>query len=903
MKSNRHHIGLNDSQVYENRRLYGNNVLSEPVKESLWKQLGEKFADPLIIVLLVAMGLSVIASIYEFVNGAGFSVFLEPLGIMIAVALAIGIAFWFELSADKKFEILTKEEEEQMVKAMRNGNCKLVRRRDIVVGDIVLLDVGDEIPADGLLLEGVSLYVNESTLTGEPSARKTTNASDFVKDATYPSNILLRGTTVIDGNGVMKVTMVGDKTEYGKAYKGSHIDNKIKTPLNMQLDRLSKIITYLSYGFSALIIVGRGWQLFQMADGEGLIEIARYILDTLMIAVTLIVVAVPEGLPMSVSVSLALSMRRMLATNNLVRKMHACETMGAATVICTDKTGTLTQNQMRVCEFVGHSERLPREMLAKIIGICSTANLDFSSVPVKSVGNPTEAALLLWLNDQDLDYRQIREGAEVVNQLAFSTVNKYMATLVAHSETENLLLVKGAPEIVLGYCSKAIVDNNAVALSDELVDEYQAQLSRCQDKAMRTLGFAYAYVPTSVVPIVDGKLVYGDLISLGFAGISDPVRSDVSEAVDECLNAGIKVKIVTGDTPSTACEVARQIGLWTDEDDEHSHITGTDFSVLSDEEAMKRASEIKIMSRARPMDKARLVDMLQRSGEVVAVTGDGTNDAPALKLAQVGLSMGDGTNVAKQASAITILDSSFKSINRAVLWGRSLYRNIQRFLMFQLTINVAACFIVLLGAFIGVESPLTVTQMLWVNLIMDTFAAMALASLPPEESVMKESPRKADSHIISRRMFVTISHIGMTFVVLQLALFGILQRYDIQDVRQIYDAIIGNIEPSGYGLTNYESAIFFTFFVMLQFWNLFNAKAFLSKYSAFAHIHKCPSFLLIAAVILFGQILIVSIGGDMFNVAPLSLTDWIWIVILTSVCLIMGELARLIRAIYLLIIK
>lgn len=901
----RHHTGLTDTQVFESRKRYGNNELTPPKKESSWLLLMEKFKEPLIVILLVAMTLSLVVSFYQYFEGTeGFSIFLEPIGIFFAVVLAIGVGFLFEQSANKKFDILNQEGESQPVKVIRNGNYSSISKCDIVVGDIVLLDIGDEVPADGILLEAVSLHINESVLTGEPVIRKTVNSQDFLQDATYPSDRVLRGTTVVDGHGIMKVTMVGDRTEYGKVYEGSQIDNKVKTPLNIQLERLSSIITWISYIIAGLIILGRLILFFTGNVDYSITEIGRYILNTLMLAITVIVVAVPEGLPMSVSLSLALSMRRMLTTNNLVRKMHACETMGAATVICTDKTGTLTQNQMRVSEthfpVLGQKQdKIGGEtwsIIEQSVAVNSTANLDMSDTRIKTLGNPTEAALLLWLQDHGVDYRTIREKTDIVEQSAFSTEKKYMATLVAtKKEYEQLLLVKGAPEILLGFCSNLLVSKDKCESMDMYKGQIEEKLLEYQGRAMRTLGFAYMKIEQGTHCFDStGRLRVSGMTFLGVVAISDPVRPEVPDAVKGCIDAGIDVKIVTGDTPGTAKEIGRQIGLWTDEDGEQNHITGAEFAAMSNERLLERLSDIKIMSRARPMDKSRLVSLLQQMGEVVAVTGDGTNDAPALNAAQVGLSMGDGTSVAKQASAITILDNSFKSINRAVLWGRSLYRNIQRFILFQLTINVVACLVVLIGSFIGTELPLTVTQMLWVNLIMDTFAAMALASLPPEERVMEEKPRKTSDNIITPKMRVII---GITSGVFLIVLMGLIYVFKCNDVRSLSllwsDDLSLTLPSTGGELSAYELSLFFTVFVMLQLWNMFNAKAYLTHRSAFGSMAKSQSFMLIALVIIIGQIFIVNFGGKMFNVTPISFNDWIYIIVGTSVVLIMGEVYRL----------
>ena len=890
MENRQQYQGLTTAQVEESRRLHGENVLTPPAKTPLWKQFLEKFEDPIIRILLVAWVLSmVIAGVHCWgPEAAGLAAFLEPLGIFFAIMLASCVGFFFEVKANRAFDVLNTVNDDILVTVVRNGKITEVPRKDIVVGDIVMLGTGDEIPADGHLLEAVSLQVNESTLTGEPMIGKTTNPADFDEEATYPSNVVMRGTTVVDGHGVMQVEKVGDATGYGKVYEGSQIENNIDTPLQIQLKGLANVISKAGYTIAVLTFVALTAKLILSGQEYSVMEWISHLLNFFMVAVTLIVVSVPEGLPMSVTLSLALSMNRMLKTNNLVRKMHACETMGATTVICTDKTGTLTQNQMQVHETKFYNltdQKLGDNDLSRLIqegiAVNSTANLERTDGTVKTLGNPTEAALLLWLNAQGVDYLPLREEAEVVSQLTFSTERKYMATVVKSPLLgKKVLYVKGAPEIVLGNCRRVMMNGDVVP-TETARPEIEQQLLAYQNQAMRTLGFAYQILEEgdNEAPYTDGRLNKDlDLTYLGIVAISDPVRKDVPAAVQNCMKAGIAVKIVTGDTPGTAREIGRQIGIWKPEDTDRNIITGPAFEALSDEEALNRVLDLKIMCRARPTDKQRLVKLLQEKGAVVAVTGDGTNDAPALKAAQVGLSMGDGTSVAKEASDITILDNSFASITRAVMWGRSLYRNIQRFLLFQLTINVAACLIVLLGSLIGTESPLTITQMLWVNLIMDTFAAGALASLPPNEKVMNDKPRRSGPNgdfIISRPMAYRIFGVGIAFVAI---LMGLLLHFHASE-----------------GLSAHDLSWFFSFFVMLQFWNMFNAKAFMDGRSAFADLKDSKSFLFVAALILVGQYLIVTFGGAMFNVIPLSWTDWGLIIGSSSLVLWVGEIARLIK--------
>lgn len=882
MEQKQHYTGLTDKEVNDSREMHGANILTPPEKDPLWKQFLEKFEDPLIIILMIAGALSVGISFYEYFGlGQGGEVFFEPAGIFVAILLATGLAFYFELQADKEFTILNQVNDDEPVEVIRNGNVTQIPRKDVVVGDIVILNTGEEVAADGELLEAVQLHLDESTLTGEPVCGKSVNEEDFDKNATYPTNHVMKGTKVMEGHGAFRVLAVGDRTEQGKVFEAAQIDDSVKTPLNEQLDGLSDWITKISYGFAALIIVGR-IAVYLFSNGtdcfgswELVTPFIAYVLQTLMIAVTLVVVAVPEGLPMAVTLSLAYSMRRMLRTNNLVRKMHACETMGATTVICTDKTGTLTQNQMSVDEIKVYDNAISENVIYEGMAVNSTASIDFSDArKLQVLGNPTEGALLLWMNGKNVDYRTIRENISVVEELPFTTERKYMATVVESAAVpgKKVLYVKGAPEIVFGLCSNTDVDKTTV----------DKQLLAYQERAMRTLGFAYQVLEGDDAVISNGKVEASALKFIGVAAIADPVRADVPAAVKECLDAGITVKIVTGDIPGTAKEIGRQIGLWTSADTDRNIITGPEFAALTDEQLLDRVLDLKIIARARPMDKKRLVEALQKKNQVVAVTGDGTNDAPALHSAHVGLSMGDGTSVAKEASDITIIDNSFSSIGKAVMWGRSLYQNIQRFLLFQLTVNVTACFLVLFGAFMGTESPLTVTQMLWINLIMDTFAAMALASLPPSESVMRDKPRDRNAFILNKQMIYNIVGVGGFFFFM---LLGLLYIFQHADVHQLTDLLSLQLGEKGH-VTTYELTLLFTIFVMTHFFYLFNARAFETGRSAL-HFKSCKGLLTIVAIILVGQIAMVELPGlqQFFNVCGLSLQDWIIIILGSSLVL------------------
>ena len=860
-------FGLTDEQVKQSREQYGRNVLTPPHRTSLWKLYLDKYRDPIIQILLVAAFVSLILAFIEH-N------FMETIGIFVAVFLATTVGFYFERDAAKKFNVLTALSEEQPVKVRRGGKVMQIPRHDIVVGDVVLIEVGDEVPADGELLVSTDLQINESTLTGEPITEKNMEGGG---DGAYPRNVILRSTMVMNGRGEFVVTAVGDATEIGKVAQKSTEQTSVKTPLYVQLDKLASMISKVGSVVSVAAFV-----IFLVHDiltnpawgGKDYFYMAEIVLDYFMMAVTLIVMAVPEGLPMAITLSLALNMRRMLKSNNLVRKLHACETMGAVTVICTDKTGTLTQNQMQVDELLPKDDN--QHLLDVAIAINSTAELDED----KAIGNPTESALLLWLKSQDKDYRELRHQAKVLKQQPFSTEKKYMAT-IAEVDGEKYLLVKGAPEIVLDLCE----------MEERYRNQALRELDEWQHKAMRTLAFAYRRIDRGEaaseksVPTIGQLLSAKDFTLQALVAITDPIRKDVPAAVKECRHAGIEVKVVTGDTAATAMEIGKQIGVFEDEAEnigadgdmtslDQQMITGEQWEALSDEEAYKRAKDIRVMSRARPTDKQRLVAMLQKHGEVVAVTGDGTNDAPALHYAHVGLSLGSGTSVAKEASDMTLLDDSFKSIANAVMWGRSLYRNLQRFLFFQLVVNVAALLLVLGGSIIGTEMPLTVTQILWVNLIMDTFAALALASLPPSHEVMNDKPRKATDFIINKGMAFGILFCGIAFFIVMFAMLIYCER-----------------RGKG-GVDVHELTVFFTTFVMIQFWNLFNAKSLGSNRTAFRHFLKDKGMILVLALVLVGQWLIVTFGGEMFRTVPLSLTEWLVIIGATSIVLWVGEIWR-----------
>ncbi len=1024
MDQKHHYAGLTDAQVLESREKHGANILTPPAVGSVWGKikdcmhfwllrldlaifiaaaiaafvvqhdgmwiapvlsfvlfaltytvayLGGKWneeeksftIDSLFTILLFALILSGGIAFYNGVFGGvkGWEPYLELVGIAVAVLLATVVAHILEAQNEKTFKSLNEVNDDTLVKAVRNNNVCHVPRKDIVVGDIILLEAGEEVPADAEVLSCMNLTMNESSLTGEPQCTKTTDPAQFDPDATYPSNHVMKGCTVMEGDCVARVFAVGDATACGKVFEAAQVKDGESTPLSEKLNELAELITKMSYGVAILIVVGRLvrhavllpnpnygalcgclgvslvlagiiyfvldkkknagnkksvdlWQMLAFmilpiigivayfagvaAEATNWPELMQYALDTVMIAVTLIVVAVPEGLPMAVTLSLAFSMKRLMKQNTLPRTMHACETMGAVSVICSDKTGTLTQNQMAVVDtaFAGlENQKLGDDKTSQLLKECiaanTTANLDFSDSQsggkVKTIGNPTEGALLLWLNAQGVNYLDQREALDVAGRIQFTTELKYMATIVKSAVVgKPVVYVKGAPDILMGICS--LTDGEKKAYNDKLA-EYQSH-------ANRTLAFAYKELDTVDGAFKDGKLAVDGLTMMGIVGIEDPVRADVPAAISDCLNAGIQVKIVTGDAPGTAKEIGRQLGLWRETDTDENLLIGTELAAMSDEELKERLPKVKIISRARPNDKDRAVRTLKGLGFVVAVTGDGTNDAPALNAANVGLSMGDGTAVAKEASDMTIIDSSFATIANAVMWGRSLYKNIKRFILFQLTVNVAACLIVAIGAFIGEESPLTVTQMLWVNLIMDTFAALALASLPPTKTVMAEKPRSVNERIL-KGMGTGILCVGGIFTVILLGLCIYFQHTEINCLTDIFDGTA--VWGPNTGFNEYELGLFFTIFVMLQFWNLFNAKAFMTSDSAFKGISwkNTKWFIVIALVIFVGQVLMTECPGlqEMFNVAEggVKFIDWVIITVATSFVLWIGEALRLLK--------
>ena len=854
MHNQQKYIGLTDAEVVDSRREHGFNVLTPPKKTPLWRLYLEKYQDPIIEILLVAAVISLVLAVIEHQ-------YVETIGIFLAIFLATTVGFIFEMDAARKFDMLTALNEEQKVKVVRNGVVCLIKRREIVVGDTVIVETGDEIPADGVLNEVNSLQVDESMLTGEPLTTKHLE-EEADSHGAYPRNMLLRSTMVMNGRGVFVVTAVGDMTEIGRVARTSSEDTDVKTPLNIQLDRLGKMVNKMGFSLSILsfvLFLGHDILVNPLWHTTEYLGMAEVVLKYFMMAVTLIVMAVPEGLPMAVTLSLALNMRRMLKSNNLVRKLHACETMGAVTVICTDKTGTLTQNRMHGSPLTDVCD--DRQSLYEAIAVNTTAHLDGQ----KGIGNPTEVALLLWLREEGLDYKTLRESVRIVEQVPFSTETKQMTTRIVGGDGKEHIYIKGAPEIVMAQCD----------MTDEERSNCESLLVEAQSHALRTLALAK-----------DGRLQT-------LFGISDPVRQEVPKAVASCADAGIEVKIVTGDVDRTALEVARQIGIVENTNDTSMSITGAEFAALSDEEAMEVAGRIKVMSRARPQDKQRLVMLLQRRGEVVAVTGDGTNDAPALHHAHVGLSLGSGTNVAKEASDMTLLDDSFKSIVSAVMWGRSLYRNLQRFLFFQLVVNVVALLLVIAGSLVGTEMPLTVTQILWVNLIMDTFAALALSSLPPSREVLSERPRNQQDFILSRPIVKGILTVGiLMFIVMFVFLLHCEYEFIVTEPSTWKAVLSGTMRG---GIDRHELTLFFTAFVLLQWWNLFNAKAIGSVRSAFRRLYADKGLLLVLLLTFVGQWMIVEWGDDMFRCEPLSPVEWVILLVATSPVMIAGEIYRLIK--------
>jgi len=976
MEKTKHYIGLTDSQVLESREKYGSNVLTPPKEDGFWKQVLEICKHPIAITMFVLMGISIITACilyssmgtnifvmpaivttatilvlfvgfyggfedewfriliavfifsmiisiiqYEWL-GENKKIFFEPIGIVVALILATRIGAWLEKRNKKDFQGLNDSNDKTLVKVYRNGHICQVYRADIVVGDIIKLEKGEEIPADCILKDCFELIVDESSLTGEPQATKSLDSNAY-PDATYKANEIKKGTTIIEGYCIAEVTQVGMNTECGEVYRSlsegektkvswivknnstndiletftneddandflekymdEHEDEDVvveqplidrmrvrkgsETPLSKKLNGLAKWITKASYYIAIFIIIGRIIWFFVSNDANFAlttfwVDFIKYLLETIMIAVTLIVVAVPEGLPMSVTLSLAFSMYRLMKSDTYPRTMHACETMGAASVICTDKTGTLTKNQMEVVDFKITCSDM--NLIAEMIATNTTADLEYTDNNIKFIGNPTEGALLLWLQKNNLDYLDIRSNIQIIDRLPFSTENKYMATVVFSDVLKKkVVFVKGAPEILLSLCDTSADTKKSI----------ESELTSYQEKAMRTLGIAYKELSETDNIINDGKLIIDDFKFVGIFAIQDDIREGVKESIGDCMKAGIAVKIVTGDTPGTAKEIGRKIGLWTDADTDKNIITGAELAKMSDKQLQQCVMDLKIIARARPMDKKRLVEALQSLDQVVAVTGDGTNDAPALKKADVGLSMGSGTDVAKNASDMIIKDNSFSTIANAVMWGRSLYKNIQRFLLFQLTVNVAACFLVLTGAFLGTQSPLTVTQMLWVNLIMDTFAAIALSALPPQKSVMDEKPRDPTAFILDKSMLHNIFGVGGFFFLMLLALLIIFQHTDITSMKDLISYNFSFGERNS--VSTYELTLLFTIFVITHMGYMFNARGYKTGGSGW-NLKGCKGFLIIASVVTLGQVAIIEIPllNNFFNVESLLRINW-----------------------------
>ncbi len=868
----KHYKGLNNKQVSESREKWGSNIISPPKREGWFKLLLKKFNDPLIKILLVAATISILINILD-----KHTSIIESLGIILAILIATIVSFINEYKANKEFDIVNKINDETLVKVIRDINDESVvvelPKVDIVVGDYIIISAGDEIPADGHLLDSIDLKVNESSLNGESEPAKKTHIESTNYNTAYSPNKLYRGTTVSEGEGVYMVDFVGDDTEIGKTAKQATEVVKIKTPLQLQLEKLGKqigLIGLLVAGLTFIVLlitaILKKEIITPLFDVANLTTNILIIVEFFMVAITLVVMAVPEGLPMSITLSMAYSMRKMAKSHTLIRKLDACETMGATTVICTDKTGTLTLNKMSV---VFISNKLS-DSVALDIANNTTAFLNGDEV----IGNQTEGALLLHLKSEGYNYKELRDNAQIIKRIPFSSTIKYMATLYTSNGVIRLA-IKGAPEIVLSKCSN--VDASSII----------KEISKYQSKGLRALVMCSKVIDSKFIDTNNIDSITEELITKGeftldsYVALEDPIRSDVPYSMEMCNSAGVNVKIITGDTSLTAITIAKESGLWRDGDTlEKNSITGYDFENISDEQAIKILPDIKVMSRAKPADKMRLVRLLQSMGEIVAVTGDGTNDAPALNYANVGLAMGSGTSTAKESSDIILLNNSFTSVVSAIKWGRTIYRNIQKFIVFQLTVNVAALLTALLGPFFGIELPLTVTQILWINLIMDTLAAIALATELPSENIMNERPRNIKDSIITKKMFKNILIFGISFFILSFLVLLIEQIF-VND---------GNL----FSLENLT--IFFTFFVMLQLWNMLNIKVFPKRESSLLSLTKNKAFLIIFLTIFILQIIIVNFGGVVMRTTPISFKSWIVLILVTSPVFIIPEIYRVVKS-------
>jgi len=809
--------GLSSAQIQEMQNRFGKNELTPPPRLPLWKLYLKNFEDPIIRILLVAV---IISALVAALEGSGL---LDTIGIALAVILATTIAFLTEYKSNREFDALNAMCDDTGIKVIRDGQARTIRMRDVVVGDIILLEAGDAVPADGILVHEAHFEADESAFTGENEpVRK--NSEDT----------LLKGTWVTAGRGTMIATAVGDATRMGEIAASITRGERPETPLQVKLRVLAGQISRFGYAMAGLIVIS----LLAKGIVTGLptdpLELVRFLLDIAIFAVIIIVVSVPEGLPVSVTVSLALTMRKMTRAYSLVRRMIACETIGSVTTICTDKTGTLTRNLMEVVassiltpEYENKTPDDPAGWVTLNAGVNSTAELEPREGELITVGNSTEGALLRWLSRAGIDYHQIRRAYFPISQALFDSRRKEMRTVIS-IEGRYYLLVKGAPEVVAASCSSA----------PDLTP-----VKNLAGRAMRTLAFAHAETgsPEDSTPT---------LIWDGYVGIRDEIRSDVPSAVATCRSAGISIAMVTGDSPETAAAIAKETGILTN----GTVITGPEFRDLSPEKQQALAPQIEVMARSAPHDKLLLVKALQANGEVVAVTGDGTNDAPALRSADVGLAMGiAGTEVAREASDIILLDDSFPTIERAVWWGRALFENIQRFLMFQLTINISAAFLSFIAPLLGYPAPFSVIQLLWINIIMDSLAALALCSESPHPALMEKKPIPRTSSVLTPYMIRAI--LCTAFVYIIVGIGGIIFGLPYMN------------SPAE------QATAFFTGFVLAQVWNGINCRGINGIMPSF--IRGNPAFFVIMGSIILIQFLIVQFGGAVFGTVPLSVFQWI----------------------------
>ncbi|WP_099203841.1 calcium-translocating P-type ATPase, PMCA-type [Scatolibacter rhodanostii] len=858
--------GLSSAQIESNRSKYGNNMLTREKPESLFKRIIAAASEPMILMLIMAGVIALVVNIIRASTGSEAD-FLECVGIFAAISLSVLITVVMEGKSAKAFEALSKISDDTVIKVLRNGDTQMLSQRELVVGDIILLSAGDKVPADGRLLQSSGLTADESALTGESVPAKK-EAEYSIDDAKTPlaerANMLYSGNFITSGNCKMMVTAVGDNTEFGKIAKELTSTERSSTPLQEKLARLGKTITILGVIAAAVVFISELIS-FAMSGGLHLEEV----LEAFVTSIVLIVAAVPEGLPTIVAVSLSINIIKLSQQNALVKKMIASETVGCINVICSDKTGTLTENKMTVSAYYDgrwheHADELTSDWL--IHNVCLNTTADISQDGT-FIGNPTECAMLNFYENSSArknsgkSYKDERSDHDVLHAFPFSSELKHMTT-ISKVDGKIISYVKGSPECVFSMCS----------LSDNEKSNAEHFITKSQEKSMRVIAFAHKELD-QMKDYEDEHhhaAMETDMIFDGFVAISDPLRADVYEAVKNCRMAGIDLKILTGDNIVTAKAIADELHILSDE---RIAVEAREVAELSDEELLKLLPKISVIARSTPTIKMRVVKLLKSQGNVVAVTGDGINDAPALKNADVGIAMGiSGTEVSKQASDIVLLDDSFSTIVKAIAWGRGIYENFKRFIQFQLTVNVSSVIVVFTSILLGLKAPFTALQLLWINIIMDGPPALTLGLEPIYDDLMARKPTKRSDNILSRTM---LTRIGLTGVYISVVFLC-----------QYVFNFLGAAEEE-------TTTVLFTLFALFQLFNAFNCRE-LHTTSIFKHLLKNRIMLIVISITFILQILIIQFAGAFFGTVPLELAMWVKLLALSFSAIILSEIVKLV---------